>query len=320
MARQAMRFNYFVPKISFENNHDLDIWNMSEFLDYMINNHESFNPAVILGDEISDFEWNDAEFDQAHNLYRFTLSKLRSKNIPAKKRINAPKNDIVLSDDEFLGEFILLVFDPSIRVLIVQSNFYGLTTKQTALALSGMRQKWLAKIGEPEESMGIISLDPIVDISAIERARNNQIYRSFKVRGSNVSVLADHEFNSDVMDAAVKSTDRLKGHNFEISISMGTGPRNESLNNDDVKKVLDDVEYLKGQNTDISMHISTKQDEDHAVELIDIIQPRYTTKFNLEVKNRTTLGSEYIYNNFLTENYYNEEVYAQNTLRQILGR
>lgn len=321
MARQAISFKYFVPKLSYANNGQLYNWDMQDFLDYTLIHRREIRLAVPLGDEIADFEWPDVAYDEVNQLYRFRLSKLRSKNIPARKRVNAPKDDIILAEDEFLGEFNLLIFVPTTGVLIVQSNFYGLTTKQTELALTGMRNEWKRAINEEEDDMGLVSLDPIPDERAIDRARNAEIYRSFKLRCSNVNTFIDQNFNSDLLSAAVHQTDTLQGHNIEISVTMGgQGSRNETLDNDDVRAVIDDIQYLRQQNFDVSMHIATKQDEEHKVEFIDLISPVYRTNLVLEIEDRTTIGSEYLYQNYLELNYFDADIHAQNTLNHLLQR
>lgn len=57
----------------------------------------------------SDLEWNSCGYDEFNDLYYIQLSKLRSKNIPSRKRVNQDKIPLNLADDEFLGEFNLMV-------------------------------------------------------------------------------------------------------------------------------------------------------------------------------------------------------------------
>ncbi|MBT9655997.1 DUF6731 family protein [Lactiplantibacillus plantarum] len=318
MAKQAIGFKYFVPKLSYIDDEQRYNWDMTDFLDYTLTHRRQIRLAVPLGDEIADFEWTDAAYDDQNQLYRFRLSKLRSKNIPSKKRVNTPKDDIILENDEFLGEFNLLIFVPATGVLIMQSNFYGLTTKQMALALSGMRNEWKKATDDAEEPMGLVSLDPIPDQRAIQRARNATIYKSFKLRCSNIRTFADQTLNSDILNTAVHETDALQGNNIEISVTMGQGSRESTLSNNDVRLVMDDIEYLRRQNFDVSMHVATKQDEEHKVEVIDLVSPVYRTSLILEFADRTTIGAEYLYQNYLDLNYFDEDVHVQNTLNGLL--
>ena len=108
MAKQVIRFNYFHVKL-INNQNEMFEWDMRDFIEYIIGNKHSFDPSVILGDEISDLEWNSCGYDEFNDLYYIQLSKLRCKNIPSRKRVNQDKIPLNLADDEFLGEFNLMV-------------------------------------------------------------------------------------------------------------------------------------------------------------------------------------------------------------------
>ncbi|MCT1227407.1 hypothetical protein EFM07_08085 [Lactococcus lactis] len=114
---------------------------------------KAFSGTVVLGDEISDLEWNSCGFDESSNLCYIQLSKLRSKNIPSRKKINQYKESLQLSDGEFLGEFNLLIFDPEANVLITQGNFYGLTTKQISMSLNNLRLRFKDEIEDGKKQM-----------------------------------------------------------------------------------------------------------------------------------------------------------------------
>lgn len=112
MTKKKIRFNYFVPKLVNVEETDNIRWNMKDFVEFILNNkHSKLNTAVPLGDEIADLEWDTAKFDVAtdKNLYYFQLSKNRSKDIPSKKKLNHEKIPLELEDDEYIGEFNLIV-------------------------------------------------------------------------------------------------------------------------------------------------------------------------------------------------------------------
>ena len=52
-----------------------------------------------------------------------SYQSLDLKNIPSRKKINQDKEDINLADDEYLGEFNLLIYDPRTNVLVTQGKF-----------------------------------------------------------------------------------------------------------------------------------------------------------------------------------------------------
>ncbi|MFI8544092.1 DUF6731 family protein [Enterococcus casseliflavus] len=318
MAKQMIRFNYFKPRLANEAE-EYDLWNMKPFIEYILSNKNSFTAAVVLGDEISDLEWNSCGYDDKNELYYIQLSKLRSKNIPSRKRINKDKVSIDLEKDEFLGEFNLLIFDPKYNILITQGNFYGLTSKQIALSLSNLRLKYKESIGQSEgDSPSVVHLEPLIDKDAISDVKQNKIYRKITIKGADYHELANEDLTSDMLSTSIKALDEVNGVNFEISVTMAREARNKSLDQSEVRKIIDDVLILKEKDLDVSMNIATKKDENNAIEYIDLLTPRLTSSIVVEVENRSTIGAEYIFESFKDQNYYNEEVHMQSILRSIL--
>lgn len=321
MVKQKIRFNYFEPMLATEDNR-LALWDMKDFLEFILSNKRAFNAAVVLGDEVSDLEWNSCGFDERNNLYYIQLSKLRSKNIPSRKKINHDKESLQLSDDEFLGEFNLLIYDPTMNILITQGNFYGLTTKQIALSLSGIRLKWQDTQGLSDgDTPYIVHLAPIIDNLAIDRVKSNKIYRKISIKGADYQEIAGTHLTSDVLSRSIDAIDEINGVNFEIIITMAQTPKNESLESDEVRKIIDDVLYLKNrEEKDISMNITSRRDEENAIEYIDLFSPRLTSSIVLDVKNRATIGADYIFNGFKEQNYYNEKNAMQNKIGRTINR
>lgn len=322
MARQKVRFNYFEPMLLTEND-EARLWNMTNFLEYILSNNRSFNAAVVLGDEISDLEWNSCSYDEENNLYYIQLSKLRSKNIPSRKKVNHDKIPLELSEDEYLGEFNLLIYDPTLNILITQGNFFGLTTKQITLSLSGMRLKWKETIGETdgEDIPYVVHLAPIIDNTAIERVRDHEIYRKIVIKGADYQEIAGEHLTSEVLSRAIDAVNEIHGVNFEISVTMGRTSRNESLESEEIRRMIDDVVNLRNNNEkDVSMHITSRRDEENSIEYIDLFSPRLTSSIVLEVENRATIGAEYIFAEFKNQNYYNREQNMQNRVMRVINR
>ena len=66
------------------------------------------------------------------------------------------------------------------------------------------------------------------------------------------------------------------------------------------------------------MHIATRKDIESSIEYIDLLTPRLTSEIILDVKNRSTIGAEYIYNGFKEQNYFNSSQYMQRKLIRLL--
>lgn len=320
MAKQKIRFNYFEPQLVTENG-NLRLWDMQEFLETILGNRRAFNASAFLGDEVSDLEWNSCGYDEINNLYYIQLSKLRSKNIPSRKRINQDKEDINLADDEYLGEFNLLIYDPAVNVLITQSNFYGLTAKQIALSLSGLRLRTNEILGRTDgEAPYAVNLGPIIDNDAINRVLHNEIYRKVNIKGADFNEIAQANLNSTVLSRTIDALGEVHGVNFEVTLSMAKTGKNESLESEEVRLMIEDVLRLKNNDLDVAMHVSSRRDVESSIESIDLLSPRLSSEIVLDVRNRSTIGYEYIFNGFKEQNYFNEVLSIQRKLIRLLPR
>ncbi|MCT1180343.1 DUF6731 family protein [Lactococcus lactis] len=320
MARQQIRFNYFEPKLVADNRLEYQ-WDMKPFLEYILANKKSFSGAFVLGDEISDLEWDSCGYDEKNDLYYIQLSRLRSKNIPSRKKLNQEKESLHLSDDEFLGEFNLLIFDPRHNVLITQGNSFGLTTKQIAMSLSNLRLKYKEKIGEAEkDELFVVSLRPIIDSNAISSVKNNDIYRKIVIKGSDYREIENNSLNSETLSSTIRALNEINGVNFEITVTMSNTPKGESLSQNEVRSMIEDVLKLRDSKMDVSMNVTSRKNEEYALENTDLFIPKLTSTIVINVKNRSTIGAEAIFQNFKEQNYYDQEKHIQYTLGKIISQ
>ncbi|MDT2810168.1 hypothetical protein P7H43_06710 [Enterococcus asini] len=319
MAKQKVRFNYFEPQLVIENN-ELVKWDMEKFLETIIGNKKSFDASEFLGDEVSDLEWNSCQYDYKNNLYYIQLSKLRSKNIPSRKRINHDKEDINLADDEYLGEFNLLIYDPKVNVLITQGNFYGLTTKQIALTLTGLRRK-VNNFNEDTdgELPYMVHLAPVLDSNAIDKVMKNEIYRKITIKGADFNEIADKDLSSRVLSKTIDALNKVHGLNFELTLSMSKAEKAKTLDQEEIRDMIKDVVMLKDKDSsNVAMNIASRRDFESSIEYIDLLSPRLTSEIVLEVQNRSTIGAEYIFNGFKEQNYFDEKNHMQRKLIRLL--
>lgn len=319
-SSKRIRFNYFVPSLVDITDNNANIrWDMKEFFEFILNhNHNDLNTAVPLGDEIADLEWNTADIDEKNELYYCQLSKNRSKDIPSKKKLNHDKVPLELEDDEYIGEFNLIVYDARYNLLIVQSNFFGLTVKQISTTLSILRQRIKDAMGKSEKDnpKGII-LEPLIDPSEISKIKKHKIYRRIIVKGSDYNFAAADDYKESPLNKAINYLRKIGGVNFNIELSMSRSAKNRSLNADQVRKIIDEVLNIRKNDTaDVAMSIASKANEEDPVDVVNLIEPRLTSEIVIKVENRATIGSEYIYTNFCEQNYLDDK----NNMREKASR
>ena len=319
-SSKRIRFNYFVPSLVDITDNNANIrWDMKEFFEFILNhNHNDLNTAVPLGDEIADLEWNTANIDGKNELYYCQLSKNRSKDIPSKKKLNHDKVPLELEDDEYIGEFNLIVYDARYNLLIVQSNFFGLTVKQISTTLSILRQRIKDAMGKSEKDnpKGII-LEPLINPSEISKIKEHKIYRRIIVKGSDYNFAAADDYKESPLNKAINYLGKIGGVNFNIELSMSRSAKNRSLDVDQVRKIIDEVLNIRKNDTvDVAMSIASKANEEDPVDVVNLIEPRLTSEIVIEVENRATIGSEYIYTNFCEQNYLDDK----NNMREKASR
>ncbi|AMR18662.1 DUF6731 family protein [Lactiplantibacillus plantarum] len=305
-AVKKIRFNYFSPYlIDSENENAVVRWNMKELIEFFINhNHSELNTAVPLGDEIADMEWNTAHYDDKNDIYYFQLSKNRSKDIPSKKKLNHDKIPLDLDDDEYIGEFNLLVYDAKYGLLMIQSNYYGLSTNQIQTALAILRQRVKDALGESEkDNPKGVNLEPLIDSSMISQVKKHKIYRRISVKGSDFSFAAADDFKDNPINKAITELKKISGVSFNIELSMAREPKGKSLKREPVRELMDEVMSLYEKDTDVSMNVTSRAEEDAALDFVNLIEPRLTSSIVMSVENRTTIASEAMYTNFCEQNY-----------------
>jgi hypothetical protein len=324
MARKYVRFNYFevqlVPaQIAIQEEFEDEIvpyaaepWDMGRFLDYLMANKNTFSTTVNIGDEYSEIEKDSYLYDEKRKIYSFQLSKLRETNIPSKKKFGQIKEQILLSKDEFIGEFNTLIYDDEYGALIMQSNLYGLTVKQTEYVLTQLRFRYLDSLNKTEENPLVVKLAPIIDRSKIERVLEANYYKKIRIKGADFMLDAFLDDNSLLNDVA-RMLNECSGVNIDITVSLGRSERTASLDNETIKKVLHAFNKVDA-GTKPQIEITSLYDEDSDIETVNLIEPRMTDKISIEVAPRQTVAHEYLYYQFM------EQVYERrrNDVRRVL--
>ena len=151
------------------------------------------------------------------NITGFELTKFRETGVPAKKRKGLKKEGIKLNDDEYIGEFVSILYDQEICVLAVQSNKYGVTINQIDKYFGYLRLKYLEVIGkkENEDKRYIVKLKTIIDSNQIEKALEADYIRKLRFKCADFMMDAIPNKNNEIVKMR-NSVGIAKGINFEI--------------------------------------------------------------------------------------------------------
>lgn len=318
-------FNYCVPYVKYKDKDDVR-WDMKEFCEWILGlkskSNKRPNMSVDLpNDCLGTLEWRDSDFDSSKNLYYIRLQKLRPNNLPALRTVGEDGKKMILKDDQYLGEYNLLVFDKSLNSLAIQHNKSGLSWGQIETSLSQMRKNWFNSedaMSLDEKDPGRIELRVVTDPEKIDEVTNDGIFRAIEITGANIKGLAGKNVDSDVLNQAISLAQEIDGITFNLKVSVSRSPKGKSLKSKSVKSLIKNVVKLHNENDPIGLKISSREDEDDVLESVNVLLPKLSSHFELEDNNRETLGAEYIYHGFIDDCYFNKDEHAQANLRKII--
>lgn len=328
MVRKYVRFNYFEVQLvpaqivleaeinegEEEVEYVADAWNMGGFLDYLMIHRETFATTVPLGDEFAEIEKDSYSYDERRNIYSLQLSKLRDNNIPSKKRMGELKEAILLEQDEYIGEFVSLIFDNEYGSLALQSNLYGLSVKQTENVLTQLRFGYLNEIDRNEELPLVVKLAPIIDRAKIQRIIRSDYYKKVRIKGSNVMLDANLNDGS-LLGEARRFLNETAGVNFDITVSMGRAEKTASLTEDKIRELIEEFQNLP-EDRKPQVELTALENEEAEIETINLLEPRMTDRISIEIAPRQTVAHEYLYQTFL-EKYDNRRADIRRVLMQL---
>lgn len=305
MARKYIRFNYFSVNLipdelpeEMENRHIGNTWDMARLLDYLSVRRNPINSVVNVGEYLAEFERDTLIYDPQRNLYSFQISKLRDNNIPSIKRLGNPKEDLELERDEYIGEFVTVVFDPRYYTVGVQSNLYSLNIPQIEYFLTQLRANFMEIMGGTDPINLKVEFEPIIEYSRVNAVRHAEIYRKITINGSDFA--ADALAEQGTLNGVSELVGRARGAKFELTISLGHAPRGESLEEEVIREIIDGFGNIEGENKP-KIEITAKEDYESPIEVVNLLEPRLTNRWGIEVENRTTISHEVIHQRFVEE-------------------
>lgn len=297
---KLIRFNYFEIRLESE----LDLqgeqysapWNMMSLINYLSVGRNELNTVVDLGEYRA--ELDRTTFINAVNpeVHSFQITKLREDSLPSIKVIGVPREELNLAENQYIGEFITIVFDPTYFTVGVQSNLYSLNLKQVETFLTEIRRRYMEHISTPDEIPLRVSLNPILDPSQVEVVRNSDIFRKITIKGSAVSAASLIE--NPTVHALSEVVGEMQGLQFNISISVGRVSKDQSLNQEAIRNIIDTFNQT-GEETKPSVEITGRNDEESPLEHINLLTPRLTNQVKINDNGIRVIGHELIHNSFM---------------------
>lgn len=115
------------------------------------------------------------EGDSANHIWKIRFLKLRDTNIPSIVKKEEEAKPLELEDDEYIGEDLVMIYDPKNQVAMIQSNRFAFS--------KGKLEKYLNKIwGVDEQKIVLLHISKKIDVAKIKGKQS----RSLILRLANV--------------------------------------------------------------------------------------------------------------------------------------
>lgn len=275
-------------------NYDAVDWNMASLLDYYIKK-TNIRTDIDLGDYFVEIEQGTLK-KHDEITYSFQLTKLRETNLPAKKGRGKKKEDILLNDDEYIGEFVSLIYDPNNHVIMLQSNHYGVSTSKVEQYLTELRRKWIVETLK-EDLVKELSceLRVIIDTSKAKSVLDAEIFKKIRVRGADF-MLDSFLVKEDSLATARRKIGKGTGLNFDITVSVSSDDKTDTIDIDEVSEIVNKyselIDTIEDDDSKPLLEVTKRDDEESNLEIINLLNPKLTDLITFKMQVRESVKHE----------------------------
>lgn len=128
-----------------------------------------------------------------NSYYQLTFERLRNYNFPVQSKLTGDSSELTLSDDEFLGEEVTVLYDPSNSVFMIQNNRDSLSYKAIEMFLGSLLNE--------QGNDGVFTLILLSGRNPVQKARGLLGARNLLFKGNIQVVVPGIGPVGDLMDA-----------------------------------------------------------------------------------------------------------------------
>lgn len=214
------------------------------------------------------------------SFWHLKFSKFRDDNWPGVSASSQPAKDLELDEDESLSEETLVVYSPVQDRLVIQYNHYGVRASKVKEYLNLV-------ITDP--SM-YYSVTPVLTNEALARYERKKLVTSIEASIEGITE-ADIAFmqGSGLEDALAKSVEN-RVTTFRFQFSVDARIKKNRVEHGWISRLVEGIQNRGGDND--SLCVTAKENEEDAVEVIDLLESRRITEYNADLIDRT-VGRRY---------------------------
>lgn len=218
--------------------------------------------------------------DGSPTYWLMRFSKLRDDNWPGVLAHGHASKDLELEEDQFLSEETFAIYSPSGGKFAVQYNHFGVRAPK-------IKEYFNAVVNHPEH--GFI-FSPVLTNEALEKYGKKQIITSIDATIEGVSDADIAIMEGSGIEAALKQSVEAKANGFKINFWVDARVKKNKIDRGWVDRVIDGIKRRGGEND--SIIVTAKENEEDAVEVINLLEARKVSQYNADAIDRT-IGRRY---------------------------
>ena len=206
--------------------------------------------------------------------------RFRDDNWPGVSAAAEAAKDLELDADQFLSEETSVIYSSEGNRLAIQYNHFGVRA-------SKVREYINQIVSDPALSY---AFTPVLTDEALEKYKSKQIITS-------VDAVIDGVTDADVallqgsgLEGALAKSIEAKATTFKFSFSVDARVKANQLESSWISSVIDRIKSRAGDKD--SLVVTAKENQEDAVEVIDLLECRKMTEYNADSIDRT-LGRRY---------------------------
>lgn len=212
-------------------------------------------------------------------LWKMQFIRVRKDLLPGIVKDNGDFDKMPLDDDEYVGEDISVLYDPTRCIIMIQRNRNSITPTAVIDYFNTIQR----------EHQIVHSILPIKDL--FSKMNRNQIFK--KVDINFVDIKKDINANTKSVGSVIDIANHINAAQAHVTFSVGK--RKEPLNRrvyDELKKLMDYSNNNKGIK---KLEVSVQEDPESKVEVYDLVEAKLFDTVNITYSRSEPITHERIF-------------------------
>ncbi|MBF2477534.1 DUF6731 family protein [Listeria marthii] len=256
--KRLVNFDFFRVCV-FEDKKEHKLYDMLALLDY-INKLNLEDRNIVIQGEQARLSKISLHQDKPYELFQLNLCRLREDTPGITSTISSELSNIPLEENEYIAEDINILYDNGHHVMMIQRNIHSLSATGLQVYLQNMLEQM-----DPNNNL-TISLEPILDIYALKKAKSKDLYRKITLRVATNKV---GKLLNDPIGRSFEQLESIEGATIEITISSESKKKSK-LKTGEIRKIIETIEQERELYSKVE--ISGKDSEDSTIEKFDLLK------------------------------------------------